>query len=92
MIATRAYKEQTHLLEEEDFEITHACLRAWGAQKNGDAETRRLFAFFNSGRYSGASQAHRHIQFLPVEEMEGRSSGNGWKPLIDLIEEGVSQG
>ncbi|KAA6415948.1 MAG: hypothetical protein FRX48_00667 [Lasallia pustulata] len=92
MVATRAYKEQTHLLEEEDFEITHACLKAWGAQKNGDAATRRLFAFFNSGRYSGASQAHRHIQFLPVEEMEGRSSDNGWKPLIDLMEEGVPQG
>lgn len=28
---------------------------------------RRLFAFFNSGPHSGASQPHRHIQFLPLD-------------------------
>ncbi|KAK2793709.1 bifunctional AP-4-A phosphorylase/ADP sulfurylase [Onygenales sp. PD_12] len=48
---------------------------------------RRLFAFFNSGEHSGASQPHRHLQFLPVEWMgrgegEGEGEGDGWRPLI----------
>ncbi|KAI0480494.1 ATP adenylyltransferase-domain-containing protein [Xylariaceae sp. FL0804] len=30
---------------------------------------RRLFAFYNSGPHSGASQAHRHLQLLPVDRM-----------------------
>lgn len=92
MIATRVYKEQTHLLEDDDLGITHACLKAWEAQRGEEATGRRLFAFFNSGRFSGASQAHRHVQFLPVEEMAGGSSGDDWKPLIDLMEEGASKG
>ena len=92
MVTTRAYQEQTHLLEEGDLQITHACLKAWEVQKNRDITDRRLFAFFNSGRYSGASQAHRHVQFLPVEEMEGGSSDDGWKPLIDLMGEEASKG
>lgn len=57
---------------------------------------KRLFAFFNTGEDSGASQPHRHIQFLPVEAMmkqegegEERSS---WRPLIDVVaEEGGSK-
>ena len=92
MIATRAYKEQSHLLEEDDLEITYACLKAWEAQRNGEITARRLFAFFNSGRFSGVSQAHRHLQFLPVEEMAGVSSHDGWKPLVDLMGEGASRG
>ncbi|KAK2810181.1 hypothetical protein FQN50_003151 [Emmonsiellopsis sp. PD_5] len=46
---------------------------------------RRLFAFFNSGEHSGASQPHRHLQFLPVEGMvrdDGEGEGEGWWPLI----------
>lgn len=92
MIATRDFKEQTHLLEEDDLEITYACLKAWEAQRDGETMVKKLFAFFNSGRYSGASQAHRHIQFLPVEEMAGRSSDNNWEPLIDLMGNGASKG
>lgn len=92
MIATRDYKQQTHLLEEDDLEVTHACLKAWEAQMDGETTTRRLFAFFNSGRFSGASQAHRHVQFLPVEEMAEVSSDGGWRPLIDLMGEGTSRG
>lgn len=92
MIATRDFKEQTHLLEEDDLEITYACLKAWEAQRDGETTVKKLFAFFNSGRYSGASQAHRHIQFLPVEEMAGRSSDNDWEPLIDLMGNGASKG
>ncbi|KAI2786073.1 hypothetical protein POX_h09840 [Penicillium oxalicum] len=54
---------------------------------NPDSSTRttnRLFAFFNSGQDSGASQPHRHLQFLPVEAMH-QSGTESWKPLIDLV-------
>lgn len=43
----------------------------------------RLFAFFNSGEDSGASQPHRHLQFLPVEAM--RADSEAWNPLIDHL-------
>lgn len=53
-------------------------------EKEGGTETgKRLFAFFNSGEESGASQPHRHLQFLPVEAM--RADSEGWEPLIDLV-------
>jgi ATP adenylyltransferase len=53
ILATKAFKEQTHLLEEDDLAVTFACLQAW--RKCG----LDLFAFFNSGEHSGASQPHR---------------------------------
>lgn len=44
----------------------------------------QLFAFFNSGKHSGASQPHRHIQFLPVEEMvDDANPGKGWRLLLE---------
>ncbi|KAI9821541.1 MAG: bifunctional AP-4-A phosphorylase/ADP sulfurylase [Phylliscum demangeonii] len=60
------------------------------ADAAGSGLGRRLFAFFNSGRHSGASQSHRHIQFLPVEDMEGRTADKGWRLLVehDLRESG----
>lgn len=36
----------------------------------------------------GASQPHRHLQFLPVENMRDSEAANGWELLIDLILEG----
>ena len=67
----------------------------------GDGEARakgRLFAFFNSGEHSGASQAHRHLQFLPVEDMtpseppstisesgEQEEGKKKWELLIDTM-------
>ena len=86
ILATKQNKQQTALLEKGDLEATYACLKSWeeGAEKNG---LRRLFAFFNSGDHSGASQPHRHVQFLPVEGMfKGRETAR-WKLLIDLIQE-----
>jgi ATP adenylyltransferase len=44
-----------------------------------------LFAFFNSGDHSGASQPHRHLQFLPLENMVHGSQTSGWVLLLDLI-------
>lgn len=63
-------------------EATYACLRAWGG---ADSKQKRLFAFFNSGDHSGASQPHRHLQFLPVEQMRDSEEASGWELLIDLV-------
>lgn len=102
ILATRAWKPQTDLLEPDDLHATYACLQAWpetsdsngtsqkteeSSEPENAADGKRLFAFFNSGDESGASQPHRHLQFLPVEAM--RADSQGWAPLIDLV--GASQ-
>lgn len=71
ILATKANKPQTHLLESDDLYLSYTCLRAWEEDKHS------LFAFFNSGEHSGASQPHRHLQFLPVEDMKGYA-GDAW--------------
>jgi len=53
ILATTAYKEQSNLLELDDLATTYACLTSW--DEGG------VFAFFNSGPHSGASQGHRHV-------------------------------
>ncbi|KAH0832652.1 hypothetical protein AYO21_04803 [Fonsecaea monophora] len=83
ILATKANKPQTDLLEADDIGLTHACLRAWHDQRHG-GDPSRLFAFFNSGEHSGASQMHRHLQFLPVEDMAGPNSRE-WRLLIDRM-------
>ena len=83
IIATKADKPQTGLLEEDDLGLTYACLHAWRGRQ-GEDNTSRLFAFFNSGEHSGASQVHRHLQFLPVEDMASSDSAE-WSPLIDRM-------
>lgn len=84
ILATKTNKLQTDQLEQDDLEVTYACLKAWG---NGHAHERnkRLFAFFNSGEHSGASQPHRHLQFLPVERMMNEEKCSGWELLMDQI-------
>jgi sulfate adenylyltransferase (ADP) / ATP adenylyltransferase len=95
ILATREFKSQTALLDEADLEAAWGCLKAWKtaaatAAVEGGGE---LFAFFNSGPFSGASQAHRHLQLLPVEMMrEGLQNVEGqrrdWGVLADrLVEE-----
>lgn len=99
ILATKRFEKQTDLLEKEDLGIAYACLEAWDDPGHADEndvteekEERRLFAFFNSGEESGASQPHRHIQFLPIEDMrdqqedaESAKRSASWKPLIDLF-------
>ncbi len=79
ILATTEFKEQTDLLEEDDLGVTYACLQAWRGQG------KELFAFFNSGKHSGASQPHRHIQFLPVHSMMSGVKQGDWYPLIDKL-------
>ena len=85
IIATKDNKPQTDLLEEDDLALTHACLLAWQNHRQREGRgSSRLFAFFNSGEHSGASQVHRHLQFLPVEDMAG-GENHKWDLLIDRM-------
>jgi len=85
ILATKTNKEQTHILEEDDISMAYECLKEWEKPEDSKDQPGRLFAFFNSGEHSGASQAHRHLQFLPVEDIK-RDVGNGkWTLLIDLM-------
>lgn len=84
ILATKQNKQQTHKLEKADLETAYQCLKEWQGQTH-DGQSKRLFAFFNSGEHSGASQPHRHLQFLPVEDMQGGEAGRGWSLLADSI-------
>ncbi|EXJ88372.1 hypothetical protein A1O1_05302 [Capronia coronata CBS 617.96] len=86
IIATKANKPQTAILEKEDLGITHACLHAWQHDQHDQhgQNSSRLFAFFNSGEHSGASQPHRHLQFLPVEDMASPEAP-AWELLLDRM-------
>ena len=82
IIATKLNKQQTQMLEQDDLAATHACLKAWEENKQNG----KLFSFFNSGEHSGASQAHRHLQFLSVDEMKrDQQDGSSWDPLIERM-------
>ncbi|KAK4083632.1 uncharacterized protein Triagg1_1294 [Trichoderma aggressivum f. europaeum] len=89
ILATKEYKLQTHLLEESDLEATLACIDAYEQAKQDGASSSPkeskddgLFAFFNGGQHSGASQPHRHIQLLPVSRMkDGLDTGSSWDVL-----------
>ena len=84
ILATKENKKQTHVLEQADLEATYACLKAWQAEGSGN-DHGSLFAFFNSGDNSGASQPHRHLQFLPVESMHEGEKSAGWDVLVKSI-------
>ncbi|KAK5153041.1 hypothetical protein LTR04_006274 [Oleoguttula sp. CCFEE 6159] len=64
ILATKINKQQTHLLEQDDLVATYACLRAWESEHGAGGE-KRLFAFFNSGEHSGASQGSKELRALP---------------------------
>jgi ATP adenylyltransferase len=83
ILATKTNKKQTYALELDDLEATYACLKSWEEGQGG--KQKRLYAFFNSGEQSGASQPHRHLQFLPLEGMRDGDATSSWDLLIDLI-------
>jgi sulfate adenylyltransferase (ADP) / ATP adenylyltransferase len=83
IVATRQFKEQAANLEADDLDVTYSCLKAW--QDGADGERRKLFAFFNSGPQSGASQPHRHIQFLPEEDVRTGDESAGWHLLLESL-------
>ncbi|KAJ5520773.1 hypothetical protein N7463_001226 [Penicillium fimorum] len=89
LLVTRDWQAQTDILHKADLEAAYECLKAWNTDSDGSrsangSSPKSLFAFFNSGDDSGASQPHRHLQFLPVEAMRQPGS-ESWHPLIDLL-------
>jgi sulfate adenylyltransferase (ADP) / ATP adenylyltransferase len=80
ILATNDFKQQTHPLTLSDFEAVLSVLRQWDdAQDGGRIEVEEsvegsdmsgLYGFFNSGEQSGASQPHRHIQWIPMKGSE----------------------
>jgi sulfate adenylyltransferase (ADP) / ATP adenylyltransferase len=88
ILATKENKPQTDLLEPDDLATTYALLHAWQIDQSelNPASDDSLFAFFNSGPHSGASQPHRHLQFLPVSDMRlGLPDSATWQPLISHL-------
>ncbi|KAF5573538.1 5 5 P-1 P-4-tetraphosphate phosphorylase 2 [Fusarium pseudoanthophilum] len=96
ILATTEFKPQTHVLEESDLEATLACIEAYEAARRTQAEQGHrygtlgggdgLFAFFNCGDHSGASQPHRHIQLLPIARMkDGFEADTPWSVLADQL-------
>lgn len=55
LIVTRAFEEQTELLNIDDFTALWACMQ----EIDG-------LAFFNGGKIAGASQRHKHLQLVPL--------------------------
>ncbi|KAF4556703.1 ATP adenylyltransferase-like protein 3 [Elsinoe fawcettii] len=79
ILATREFAQQTDLLEPEDLAVAYTVLKAWEMENPAG----KLFAFFNSGSESGASQPHRHLQFVPFEDMQRDvPEGQTWRPLM----------
>jgi ATP adenylyltransferase len=60
LVVTRSFEEQESLLTPEDFEAMRIVLEEFDS----------LF-FYNSGAAAGASQRHKHLQFVPVPIGEG---------------------
>lgn len=87
LLITKHFKPQTHLLEAGDLAAAYACVESY--REHGQ----ELFAFFNSGEHSGASQPHRHLQMLPVGRMRdglgGEDDGRGWQVLADGLAAGA---
>lgn len=65
LLVTKEFKSQTLPLVPDDLVQTYALLTAaYKARQN-------MFAFYNCGDLSGASQPHKHIQFITVDDDDG---------------------
>jgi ATP adenylyltransferase len=60
LIITRLYEAQDTLLQPADFDALTLCLNEIGG-----------LGFYNGGRMAGASQAHKHLQLVPLPLMRG---------------------
>ncbi|RDB24926.1 Diadenosine 5',5'''-P1,P4-tetraphosphate phosphorylase 2 [Hypsizygus marmoreus] len=62
LLVTKEFRSQSSPLMPS--ELVQAYLLLAAARKSG----RNFFAFYNCGDNSGASQPHKHVQFIPVDE------------------------
>ncbi|KAJ7772644.1 ATP adenylyltransferase-domain-containing protein [Mycena maculata] len=65
LLVTKEFQSQASPLMPPDLVQTYLLLAA--ARK----ARQNLFAFYNCGDNSGASQAHKHVQFIPLEDEDG---------------------
>jgi len=65
LMVTKEFRSQASPLMPPDLVQTYLLLAA--ARK----ARQNLFAFYNCGDNSGASQAHKHVQFIPLEDEDG---------------------
>jgi ATP adenylyltransferase len=77
LIVTREFEDQETLLTVADFEAMWMCLREFDS-----------LAFYNSGEVAGASQAHKHLQLVPLPLGGGRER----TPIENLLTEASFQG
>lgn len=68
LLITNEFVKQDSLLQPEDLIVIHNILAQLGKLKRRNGTP---VAFFNSGPHSGASQAHKHVQFISLLEEEG---------------------
>jgi sulfate adenylyltransferase (ADP) / ATP adenylyltransferase len=72
LIVTRHFEHQRMLLTRADFEATALALE----EMNG-------LAFYNAGKAAGASQPHKHIQWVP--RLDPELEGVPIEPLVDAL-------
>ncbi|MFA5074219.1 MAG: phosphorylase [Nitrospirota bacterium] len=77
LIITRAFEPQEMLLTLADFEALWICMREYEA-----------IGFYNGGRDAGASQAHKHLQLLPLPFFPKLPS----VPIEPLVSEALEKG
>jgi len=65
LLVTKEFQSQTSPLHPSDLVQTYLLLRA------ARAAGKHLFAFYNCGDRSGASQPHKHLQFFPTQTEDG---------------------
>lgn len=61
MILTKQFKSQTTPLSPDELKATYSLLHTLAADKDD-----KWFAFYNCGENSGASQPHKHVQFMTL--------------------------
>lgn len=61
LIITRAFESQESALTLQDFEAVWSCLQEFDG-----------LAFYNAGEIAGASQPHKHIQYIPLPVVSGQ--------------------
>lgn len=66
MLVTKEFKSQNTPLSPNELGATFEVLKALGATKQ--EEKKNWFAFYNCGPESGASQPHKHVQFMTIPD------------------------
>ena len=75
LIVTREFEEQENLLTPADLEALWTCMEEYDA-----------VGFYNGGEAAGASQAHKHLQIVPLP-LADQGPSIPIQPLVDAVKE-----